>query len=134
MPIVEFSNLNKQGNLRTRRFWQDKSNLSIDPRGLGPSIFLINRFLPEISITIWVRSLIDIISAEPMLIGTCTSDCTNLEIPSRHSSIYRKGLILFPVLYTSMWSTSVASATFLQIAAGAFSLPPENTPSGPNIL
>ena len=39
MPIVEFSNLNKHGNLRTRRFWQEKSNLSINPKGLGPSIF-----------------------------------------------------------------------------------------------
>ena len=39
MPIVEFSNLNKHGNIRTRRFWQEKSNLSINPKGLGPSIF-----------------------------------------------------------------------------------------------
>ena len=39
MPIVEFSNLNKHGNIRTRRFWQEKSNLSIDPKGFGPSIF-----------------------------------------------------------------------------------------------
>ena len=38
MPIVEFSNLNKYGNIRTRRFWQEKSNLSIDPSGFGPSI------------------------------------------------------------------------------------------------
>ena len=30
MPIVEFSNLNKYGNLRTRRFYQEKSNLSIN--------------------------------------------------------------------------------------------------------
>ena len=38
MPIVEFSNLNKYGNLRTRRFYQEKSNLSINPKGLGPFI------------------------------------------------------------------------------------------------
>ena len=38
MPIVEFTNLNKYGNTRTRRFWQEKSNLSIDPSGFGPSI------------------------------------------------------------------------------------------------
>ena len=38
MPIVEFSNLNKYGNLRTRRFWQEKSNLSINPKGFGPFI------------------------------------------------------------------------------------------------
>ena len=39
MPIVEFSNYNKHGNIRTRRFWQEKSNLSINPSGFGPSIF-----------------------------------------------------------------------------------------------
>ncbi|MDB4549370.1 hypothetical protein N9Z86_00450 [bacterium] len=38
MPIVEFSNLNKYGNIRTRRFYQEKSNLSINPEGFGPSI------------------------------------------------------------------------------------------------
>jgi len=55
MPIVEFSNLNKYGNIRTRRFWQEKSNLSIDPKGFGPSIFFrlfkydhINRISPSI--------------------------------------------------------------------------------------
>ncbi len=38
MPIVEFSNLNKYGNLRTRRFYQEKSNFGINPKGLGPFI------------------------------------------------------------------------------------------------
>jgi len=38
MPIVEFSNLNRYGNVRTRRFWKDKSNLNVNPNGLGPSI------------------------------------------------------------------------------------------------
>ena len=38
MPIVEFSNLNKYGNLRTRRFYQEKSNLNINPKGLGSFI------------------------------------------------------------------------------------------------
>tara|TARA_R110002167_G_scaffold2537_6_gene12772 strand:- start:520 stop:969 length:450 start_codon:yes stop_codon:yes gene_type:complete len=38
MPIVEFSNLNKHGNIRTRRFYQEKSNLSINPDGFGPFI------------------------------------------------------------------------------------------------
>ena len=38
MPIVEFSNLNKHGNIRTRRFFQEKSNLSINPNGFGPFI------------------------------------------------------------------------------------------------
>ena len=27
MPIVEFSNLNKYGNIRTRRFYKEKSKL-----------------------------------------------------------------------------------------------------------
>ena len=35
MPIVEFSNLNKHGNIRTRRFWKEESNLSINPSGFG---------------------------------------------------------------------------------------------------
>jgi hypothetical protein len=35
MPIVEFSNLNKYNNLRTRRFYQEKSNFSINPKGFG---------------------------------------------------------------------------------------------------
>jgi len=38
MPIVEFLNLNKYGNIRTRRFYQEKSNLSINPKGLGKFI------------------------------------------------------------------------------------------------
>ena len=38
MPIVEFTNLNKYGNMRTRRFWQEKSNLSINPNGFGSFI------------------------------------------------------------------------------------------------
>ena len=38
MPIVEFSNLNKYGNIRTRRFYQEKSSLSINPKGFGPLI------------------------------------------------------------------------------------------------
>jgi hypothetical protein len=55
MPIVEFSNLNKHGNLRTRRFWQEKSSLGVNPKGLGPSIFFklfkydhIDRYPPSI--------------------------------------------------------------------------------------
>ena len=38
MPIEEFLNLNKYGNIRTRRFYQEKSNLSINPKGLGKFI------------------------------------------------------------------------------------------------
>jgi hypothetical protein len=38
MPIVEFTNLNKYGHKRTRRFYQEKSNLSINPNGFGPFI------------------------------------------------------------------------------------------------
>ena len=38
MPIIEFTNLNKYGNRRTRRFWQEKSSLSINPKGLGSYI------------------------------------------------------------------------------------------------
>ena len=38
MPIVEFSNLNKHGNIRTRRFWQEKSSLGINPNKFGSYI------------------------------------------------------------------------------------------------
>jgi hypothetical protein len=38
MAIVEFSNYNKHGNVRTRRYYQEKSNLSINPKGLGSYI------------------------------------------------------------------------------------------------
>ena len=38
MPIVEFSHYNKYGNIRTRRFYQEKSNLSINPKGFGPYV------------------------------------------------------------------------------------------------
>ena len=40
MPIIEFSNLNKYGNWRTRRFFNPTSNYSINPDGLGPSIMV----------------------------------------------------------------------------------------------
>lgn len=38
MPIVEFTNLNKYGNMRTRRFWRESSNLSFNPDGFGPFV------------------------------------------------------------------------------------------------
>ena len=40
MPIVEFSNLNKYGNWRTRRFFNPTSNYGIKPDGFGPSIMV----------------------------------------------------------------------------------------------
>ena len=38
MPIVEFTNLNKYGNMRTRRFWRESSNLAFNPKGFGPFV------------------------------------------------------------------------------------------------
>jgi len=38
MPIVEFTNLNKYGNMRTRRFWKESSSLSFNPDGFGPFV------------------------------------------------------------------------------------------------
>jgi len=38
MPIVEFTNLNKYGNMRTRRFWRESSSLSFNPKGFGPFV------------------------------------------------------------------------------------------------
>ena len=38
MPIIEFSNLNKYGNIRTRRFYHPTSNYGFNPKGLGPFV------------------------------------------------------------------------------------------------
>ena len=40
MPIIEFSNLNKYGNYRTRRFYNPTTSYSIKPGGLGPSVWV----------------------------------------------------------------------------------------------
>jgi len=40
MPIIEFSNLNKYGNWRTRRFYHPTTNYGINPDGLGSSIMV----------------------------------------------------------------------------------------------
>ena len=40
MPIIEFSNLNKYSNLRTRRFYHPTSNFGINPKGLGPTVIV----------------------------------------------------------------------------------------------
>ena len=36
MPIIEFSNLNKYGNIRTRRFYHPTTNYGLNPEGFGP--------------------------------------------------------------------------------------------------
>ena len=40
MSIIEFSNQNKYGNLRTRRFYHPTSNFGINPKGLGPTVIV----------------------------------------------------------------------------------------------
>ena len=40
MPIIEFSNQNKYGNMRTRRFYHPTSNYGVNPDGLGPNIMV----------------------------------------------------------------------------------------------
>ena len=40
MPIIEFSNLNKYGNWRTRRFYNPTTNYSLKPVGFGPSVMV----------------------------------------------------------------------------------------------
>ena len=40
MAILEFSNLNKYGNWRTRRFYHPTSNFGIKPDGFGSSIMV----------------------------------------------------------------------------------------------
>ena len=40
MPIIEFSNLNKYGNWRTRRFYNPTTSYGLKPDGFGPSIMV----------------------------------------------------------------------------------------------
>ena len=40
MPIIEFSNLNKYGNWRTRRFYNPTTSYSLKPDGFGPSVMV----------------------------------------------------------------------------------------------
>ena len=40
MPIKEFSNLNKYGNWRTRRFYNPTTSYGLKPDGFGPSIMV----------------------------------------------------------------------------------------------
>ena len=40
MPILEFSNLNKYGNWRTRRFYNPTTSYSLKPDGFGPSVMV----------------------------------------------------------------------------------------------
>src|SRR5690625_5632171 len=62
--------------------------LPLTPR--GPSIFLICRFLPEISITILVKSCMVIILSYSIFTGPEKSVSFNLRTPSTHSSTIRK--------------------------------------------
>lgn len=97
----------------------------------GPEIFLIDISLREISIAILARSLIRIISSEPIFIRCACPDLINLRVASIHSSINRKERVCRPSPQTSITPPSSHSATFLNIAAGAFSLPPYQVPNGP---
>tara|TARA_R110002167_G_scaffold13168_2_gene55487 strand:- start:12 stop:449 length:438 start_codon:yes stop_codon:yes gene_type:complete len=38
MPIIEFSNLNKYGTMRTRRFYHPTTNYGLNPDGFGPMV------------------------------------------------------------------------------------------------
>ncbi len=40
MPIIEFSNLNKYGNWRTRLFYNPTTSYGLKPDGFGPSIMV----------------------------------------------------------------------------------------------
>ena len=40
MPIIEFSNLNKYGTMRTRRFYHPTTNYGLNPEGLAPWLWL----------------------------------------------------------------------------------------------
>ena len=75
------------------------------------------------------------ISSEPMLTGPMNSPSIILRVASMHSSMNRKERVCRPSPHTSMVPPSSGRrATLRQIAAGAFSFPPSQVPSGPKIL
>ncbi len=68
-----------------------------------------------------------------MLTGPGKFDRVSRNVPSRHSDI-KKRTRLFPVAPDLDFAYPPASAILRQSAAGAFSLPPVQVPSGPKIL
>ena len=82
--------------------------------------------------------LIDTSSLDPRLMGVATrsSQCMILSMPKVQSSIYMKLRVCVPLPQISiLWRPlSLASMTFRQMAAGAFSRPPSHVPHGPYTL
>jgi len=99
----------------------------------GPGMWRFLSFLPAMSITASASWLIDTISSEPTLNGPVWLERIRVRVPSVHSSMYRNERVCSPSPQISI-SPFLDSATLRQIAAGAFSLPPAQVPSGPNML
>ena len=97
----------------------------------GPGMLLMVIFFPDTSAINKAKLFIEIISSEPMLTGPSNSDLVNAIVASTQSSIYKNDLVWIPSPQTSISPSLFAIATFLQRAAGAFSLPSFQEPSGP---
>src|SRR5947208_14509669 len=97
----------------------------------GPSTHLTFTRLPATSATVSTSSLTDTYSGHPMFVGPSRSDRVSLRMPSTMSSTYVYDRIAVPSPHTSMVPPTGASATLRQMAAGAFSRPPVQVPSGP---
>src|SRR5215831_8921076 len=75
-------------------------------------------------------------SLEPRLIGSRILEFIIRFMPFRQSSIYMKLRVCSPEpqISISCLPVSLASITFRQIAAGAFSRPPSQVPHGPHVV
>ena len=75
-------------------------------------------------------------SLEPRLIGSTMSLAVIRQMPLRQSSMYMKLRVCLPSpqISISCLPVSFASMTLRQMAAGAFSRPPSQVPSGPYTL
>jgi hypothetical protein len=90
----------------------------------GPGMCRSRSRFPAISMAIPASWLIVIISLEPIFTGPVKFERASRSDPSRHSSMYRNERVCSPSPQISISPPGSASATFRQIAAGTFSLPP----------
>ena len=74
------------------------------------------------------------ISSEPMFTGPSKRERISRIVPSMHSDTYRKDLVCLPSPQISIARPFGVIAILRHSAAGAFSRPPSQVPSGPKIL
>src|SRR5206468_2581377 len=97
----------------------------------GPSMYRTRIAFAATSATVRTSSATETYSALPMFAGPASEDAVSRTMPSTMSSTYVYERIAVPSPHTSIVPPSVASATLRQMAAGAFSRPPVQVPSGP---